>query len=141
MSEATIRDLFEKLRNAQHELDLAFADPRPGLPKLEAGIRKEHKVLHAIVMELEMPKVIQRLKTASAAAQAANAQHREGKLSLEERNAAVKAAVEARDEMIHLINDKVQDHLFEYNCTMKKQRPDLVTEFGIAEASSLCAAS
>jgi hypothetical protein len=137
MSEAKIRDLFEKLSVAQRELDLI--PDTANLSTFQTYSAKEHDIMHAIVLELCMPKVVEKLKVASAAAQAAHAKFRAKEINLDERNVAVKAAVDARDEMVTLLNDQVQNHLFEYNCL--KRRPDLVAEFGIREASTLCAAS
>jgi len=139
MTEANIRDLFEKLSVAQRELDL-IPDTTNNLATFEAYIAKEHAIMHAIVLELCMPKVVEKLKRASAAAQAAHAKFTAKEIGLDERNAAVKAAVDARDEMIALLNDQMQRYLFEYNC-VKRERPDLVAEFGIYEAGALCAAS
>ena len=135
MARDTLRDLFQKLRIAQLQMEHA------SLGSFSSDYARCQNIMRSIILELRMPKIVEKLKAASVEAQAAHLAHREGKITLEARNETVKKAVDARDEMIHLLDYSMQIHLEDFNDSLRAEAPELVAEFGIWEANHLCAAS
>ncbi len=142
MPEDELRKLFDKLRGVQKEIDARFDSPEiMSLATIDALINKEHMVIHAIVLATNLPEAVERLKVASAAAQRAHVEYHAGQCTLEARNAAVREAIDRRDDMIGVLNRNLQYDLREYNDMLREKKEELVVEFGLHEASSLCSAS
>lgn len=133
--------LFDKLRKIQKNIDAFFDSPEIlAGSTLEETLHQERAVIHAIVVAVSMPELIERLKVASAAAQESRVAYARGECSLDVRNITIRAVLDRRDELIAALNKSPRDDLQVYN-ELLGNHPEIMTEFGIRQTSTPCAAS
>lgn len=133
-----LQALFEKLKVTQLELDELLEAPSViASSDIEQATQRETVTIKAIIIAMDMPATVARLKAASMAAQKADEDLKALRITQEVRDEAARKAAVCQGEMVQLLNKSLQSCLQEFNARLENK---LFVEFDLRSARALCAA-